>query len=412
MALIGQIIIWIIMACALTGCLAYIRDNQSELGQQFLEGIYAIGPIFIPVAGVMASAPYLAVIIKTAFGPAYSLVGADPALAATTIIAMDMGGYQLADVIAATRESWIMALFTGYMAGATIVYNIPVALKMLKVEDRPYLALGMMNGFLMIPVGVFICSILSAVTDPMIREAVSTSGEARYQLALTYGLIFRNLIPLIIICVAIALGLKFIPDKMIAGFQVFGKFMDSALTLILCLCIIEYFTGVFETVFGWWGFEPIMADEVDPNRALEISGYIGIMLSGAFPMVWLLQKYLDKPLQKFGGLVGFSKEGIAGLLACAANAIALYKLIETMKAEDKVKCMAFCVCSAFLIGDHLSFTANFQPNLIAIVMIGKFTAGILAILLSLKLTVPKARELEAAKNNEVIERQEVNNDEE
>ena len=94
MALIGQIIIWIIMACALIGCLAYIKDNQSELGNQFLEGIYSIGPIFIPVAGVMASAPYLATIIKTVFGPAYSLVGADPALAATTIIAMDMGGYQ------------------------------------------------------------------------------------------------------------------------------------------------------------------------------------------------------------------------------------------------------------------------------------------------------------------------------
>ena len=394
MALVGQIIIYILMACSLAGCLAYIRNNQSELGQQFLEGIYAIGPIFIPVAGVMASAPYLAAIIKTVFGPAYSLVGADPALAATTIIAMDMGGYQLADVIASTRESWIMALFTGYMAGATIVYNIPVALKMLKVEDRPYLALGMMNGFLMIPVGVFICSILSAVTNPMIRELVSTSDEATYQLALNYGLIFRNLIPLVIICVAIAIGLLLIPDKMIAGFQVFGKFMDSALTLVLCLCIIEYFTGIFELVFGWWGFEPIMADEIDPNRALEISGYIGIMLSGAFPMVWLLQKYLDKPLQKIGGLIGFSKEGIAGLLACAANAIALYKLIETMKAEDKVKCMAFCVCSAFLIGDHLSFTANFQPNLIAIVMIGKLTAGLLAVLLSLKLTVPKARELE------------------
>ena len=396
MAIVGQIIIWIIMGCALIGCLSYIRNNQSELGQQFLEGIYSIGPIFIPVAGVMASAPYLAVIIKTVFGPAYSLVGADPALAATTIIAMDMGGYQLADVISSTRESWIMALFTGYMAGATIVYNIPVALKMLKVEDRPYLALGMMNGFLMIPVGVFICSILTVITDPLIRETMSTSDEAAYQLALNYGLIFRNLIPLVIICVAIALGLKFIPDTMIKGFQIFGKFMDSALTLILCLCIIEYFTGIFEKAFGWWGFEPIMADEEDVNRALEISGYIGIMLSGAFPMVWLIQKYLDRPLQRFGRLIGFSKEGIAGILACAANAIAMYKLIENMKGEDKVKCMAFCVCSAFLIGDHLSFTANFQPNLIAIVMIGKFVAGVLAIMISLKLTVPKAREIEAA----------------
>lgn len=394
MALVGQIILWIIMACCLIGCMAYVINNESELGQQFLEGIYSIGPIFIPVAGVMASAPYLAAIIKTIFGPAFSLVGADPAIAATTIIAMDMGGYQLADVIASTRESWIMALFTGYMAGATIVYNIPVALKMLRVEDRPYLALGMMNGFLMIPVGVFICSILTAITNPLVRKTVSTSDEATYQLLLSYGMIFRNLIPLVVICVAIALGLMFIPDKMIKGFQIFGKFMDSALTIILCICIIEYFTGIFEKALGWWGFEPLMADDVDVNRALEISGYIGIMLSGAFPMVWLIKTYLDKPLQKIGFLLGFSKEGMAGILACAANAIAMYKLVENMTAEDKVKCMAFCVCSAFLIGDHLSFTANFQPNLIAIVMIGKFVSGILAVIISTKLTVPKARLIE------------------
>ena len=68
-------------------------------------------------------------------------------MAATTFIAIDMGGYQLADALAQTRESWIMAMMTGYMAGATIVFTIPVALKMLEKRDRKYLALGVMSGF-------------------------------------------------------------------------------------------------------------------------------------------------------------------------------------------------------------------------------------------------------------------------
>ena len=34
----------------------------------------------------------------------------------------------------------------------------------------------------------------------------------------------------------------------------------------------------------------------------------------------------------------------------------------------------FAVCSAFLLGDHLAFTANFQPNMILPLIIGKFTA--------------------------------------
>ena len=394
MVFIGKLVVWIIMACALAGCLSYIFKEGSELGNQFLEGIYSIGAIFIPVAGVMASAPYLTAIVKAVFGPLYTAVGADPSMAATTIIAIDMGGYQLANALAETKESWIMAEMTGYMAGATIVYNIPVALKMLKKEDRPYLALGMMSGFLMIPVGVFISSAIIALTNPYIRETISTNSEATYQLALSFGLIFRNLIPLIIICVAIALGLKFAPDAMIKGFSIFGKFMDSALTLILTLCIIDYFTGIFSNIIGHWGFEPIIADEEDCNRALEVAGYIGIMLCGAFPMVYLVTKYLGKPLEKIGKAAGISKEGVAGLLAGAANAIAMYKLIGDMRAEDKVKCLAFAVCSAFLIGDHLSFTANFQPTLILPVFLGKLCAGILAVCIATKISVPKARELE------------------
>ena len=395
MILFGNIVVYIIMACAFVGCMAYVFKEGSELGQQFLEGIYAIGSIFIPVAGVMASAPYLSAFVNTVFGPIYNAVGADASMAATTIIAVDMGGYQLADALAATRESWIMAMYTGFMAGATIVYNIPVALKMLDKKDRPYLALGMMSGFVMIPVGVLISSVITVISNPVIRETISTNGEASYQLMLTFGMLFKNLIPLIIICGLIAVGLLLKPNFMMKAFAVFGKVMDSALTIVLVLCIIEYFTGVFSKIFGGWGFEPIIADEENINRALETAGYIGIMLCGAFPMVYLIQTYLEKPLGKIGKIFGLSSDAIAGLLAGAANAIALYKLIGSMKAEDKVKCLAFAVCGAFVIGDHLSFTANYQPTLILPVMAGKILAGILAVWLSTKISVPKARQIEA-----------------
>ncbi len=46
-------------------------------------------------------------------------------------------------------------------------------------------------------------------------------------------------------------------------------------------------------------------------------------------------------------------------------------------------------------GDHLSFTANFQPSLIAAVMGGKLVAGICAIVFAFLLAVKKAEELEA-----------------
>lgn len=396
MELIGTVVVYIIMACAVAGCLASVAKPESELGREFVAGIDSIGPIFLPVAGIMASAPYLTAFVSGVFGPLYGAVGADPAMAATTFIAVDMGGYQLADALAQTREGWIMAMVTGYMAGATIVFTIPVALKMLQESDRKYLALGVMSGLLAIPIGVLAASVVIALANPVIREGVSTNADATYQLALGFGQIGPNLVPLVVICVALALGLKFKPDAMIKGFIAFGRVMEGALKIVFVLVVVEYFTGLFTTAFGSFGFDPILADEEDLFRALEVSGAIGMMLCGAFPMVYLIKRYLARPLAWVGGRFGLSPDATAGLLAASANVLAALAMVKDLKVRDKVIVMAFAVCCAFLFGDHLSFTANFQPSLIAPVLIGKLVAGICAIAFAMLLAVKKAEMLELA----------------
>ena len=393
---IGTIVVYIIMGCAIAGAIASVVRPESELGKEFVAGIDSLGPIFLPVAGIMASAPFLTAFVSNVFGPVYSAVGADPAMAATTFIAVDMGGYQLAEALAQTKESWIMAMVTGYMAGATIVFTIPVALKMLVKKDRKYLALGVISGLLAIPIGVLVASVVIAFTNPVIREAVSTNAEATYQLALGFGTIAANLLPLVIICVVLALGLKFKPDAMIAGFTVFGRVLESVLKIVFVLVVVEYFTGVFSTVFGGFGFDPIIADEEDVFRALEVSGAIAMMLCGAFPMVWLIKRFLAKPLGAVGRVFGLSSDATAGLLAASANVLAALSMIEDMRAKDKVIVISFAVCCAFLFGDHLSFTANFQPSLIVPVLLGKLAGGICAIAFALLLSVKKAEQLERA----------------
>lgn len=394
MEMIGTVVVYIIMACAMAGALASAFKPEWEIGRQFVAGIDSIGPIFLPVAGIMASAPYLTAFVETVFGPAFSTLGADPAMAATTFIAVDMGGYQLADALSQTRESWIMAMMTGYMAGATIVFTIPVALKMLEKEDRKYLALGVMSGLLAIPIGVFVASAIIALSQPVVREIVSTNADATYQLALSWAQIGVNLVPLIIICVVLALGLKFKPDAMIKGFIVFGRVLEGALKIVFALVVVEYFTGLWSTMFGSFGFDPIIADEEDIFRALETAGAIGMMLCGAFPMVYLIRKYLALPLAKLGKVFGLSSDATAGLLAASANVLALLAMVKDLKARDKVICLAFAVCCAFLFGDHLSFTANFQPSLIVPVLVGKFAAGVCAIAFAHFLAVKKAEDLE------------------
>ncbi|MDF2094412.1 ethanolamine utilization protein EutH [Aquibaculum arenosum] len=392
---IGTFVIYIIMACAVAGAIASIRDSESGLGKEFIEGLHSIGPIFIPVAGIMASIPYLSEFIRIVAGPIFAAIGADPAIAATTLIAVDMGGYQLADALAGSRDAWIMAAVVGYMAGATIIFSIPVGLAMLAKSDHKYMALGIMSGILSVPVGVFITCVLIALVGLNVRPDISASGAASYEMMLTIGDILRNLLPLIVFCVAIALGLRFAPDAMIAGFLWFGRIMYAGITLVLAFSIVEYFTGLFSTLFGGWGFDPIIADEEDQFRALEIAGYIGIMLAGAFPMVYLLTKYLARPMEAIGSRIGVSPEGAAGLLAAIANIIAMYRLIERMQPRDKVLAIAFAVCAAFAFGDHLAFAANFQPTIILPLLVGKLLGGACGFLLAVWLSVPKAEALAA-----------------
>jgi ethanolamine transporter len=392
--IVGNIVIYIIMASAIIGAIAAIRNDEDGIGKEFIQGLYSIGPIFVPVAGIMASVPYLSKFIGSVFGPLFGAIGADPAIAATTFIAVDMGGYQLADALAQSRDSWIMAMVIGFMAGATIVFSIPVGLTMLEKRDHKYMALGVMSGILSVPIGVFISSMIMKLTSTQVRGEVSTSAKSTHIFNPEFGTLLLNLLPLIIVVILIALGLRFIPDKMIKGFMWFGKLMDIGIKLVLVFSIVEYFTGIFSKLFGAWGFDPIIADADDQFRALEVAGYIGIMLAGAFPMIYMIRKYLAKPLEVIGNKIGLSPEGSAGLLAAAANILAMFNLIKDMRPKDKVICISFAVTSAFLFGDHLAFTANFQPNMILPVMIGKLSGGIIAIILAYWISVPKALELE------------------
>ncbi|WZU00098.1 ethanolamine utilization protein EutH [Erysipelothrix sp. D19-032] len=78
MKIISDVVVYIIMFFAVWGCLASIFKPESEMGNQFLEGINAIGSIFLPVAGIMASLPILISLITNFIAPVFAFFGADP----------------------------------------------------------------------------------------------------------------------------------------------------------------------------------------------------------------------------------------------------------------------------------------------------------------------------------------------
>ena len=127
----------LMMIFMIVGAVDKIRGNKHGYGEQFDEGFNAMGPLAIAMAGVVAAAPVLAIILGPIIKPIYTAVGADASMFATTLLACDMGGYPLAMELAANDSIGnFSGLILGTMMGPTIVFTIPVALSIIKKEDR------------------------------------------------------------------------------------------------------------------------------------------------------------------------------------------------------------------------------------------------------------------------------------
>ncbi|AVO56248.1 ethanolamine utilization protein EutH [Ectopseudomonas mendocina] len=394
MAEFGNFVIYLIMIGAVVGAFASVVRPQSGLGKEFVNGIHSIGPVFLAQAGIMISIPYLSKLISLVLGPYFAAMGSDVSIAALSIIAVDMGGYQLADALTANRDMWIAAMIVGYTSGATIVYLIPVGLMMLERKDHKYLALGAMAGLISIPFAVLAALMMITLFNLPVRDIVSTSSQATHLLTLDFVGALKLLAPLFVFCFLLAAGLRYRATMMVNGFLIFGKLMDAFIKMILAFAIVEHFTGFFSKTVGW-GFDPMFADEKELFRAIEIAGYIGIMLAGTFPICYLFNKYCRRPMEMLGRQLGLSAPGAAAFVMVLANIIAVYHMFKSMNARDKVLCVAMGVCAQATIGDHLAFTANFQPSLIMPILLAKLFGGLLAVFIAVKISVPAANRYEA-----------------
>ncbi len=154
---INSAIVFIMMIFMLVGAIDKIAGNKRGYGEKFDEGFNAMGPLAAAMAGVVAAAPVLCIILKPIIAPIYTLVGADPSMFATTLLACDMGGYPLAMQMAANESVGNFAgLILGTMMGPTIVFTIPVALSIIKKSDKPYLGAGCLAGLITVPIGCIV----------------------------------------------------------------------------------------------------------------------------------------------------------------------------------------------------------------------------------------------------------------
>ena len=349
-----KFIIWLMAIGILIGAVDRVLKNKFGLGEKFEEGLKSMGPLALSMVGIVSLSPVISNFLGPIIIPFYKLLGADPAMFAS-ILANDMGGYQLALALGENKE---IALFSGLivasMLGCTVVFSIPVALGLIEEKDNEFFAKGLLIGLSTIPLGSIIGGLIMEIN---------------------IKILLINIIPIILISVILILGLKFFQHLMIKGVLYFGKFIMWISTIGLAATAFESLTGVVLIK----GMAPI-------NEGMNVVINIGIVLLGTFPMLALIINLLDKPLRKLGNFIGLDSISIAGIVFSLANSIPVFKMLKDMNNRGKIINVAWLVSATSTLGAHLGFTAGVETKMIIPVILSKLFAGLCAIIISLIFT--------------------------
>lgn len=335
---------------------------------EFQKGIEMIGPLCMAIVGIIALVPVLAWVIENTLTPLYVSLGLDPSMAVTAILAIDMGGFQLAETVALDPAigQWAGVVY-GSMMGATIVFSIPVGLAAIKKEDVSAFSKGILYGIAAIPVGTFVGGIL---------------------LGIPVASVAKNLILPIIFSAIIVVCLAVWPKATTKVFTVFSEFVNICAMVGLGLAMFNDLVLIPISATGAFDIANVPLFNIlgSTSEGIGVAGIVGLVLAGALPFIACLNKALQKPLQSFSAKTGMTEAGVTGFLLSCANNMAMFANLGNMKEREKIANVAFAVCTAFVIGDHLAFAAANAPDCIAPMMAAKLISGVVAVIIALLFT--------------------------
>ena len=340
---------------AILGAIDRIFGNKFGLGKEFERGFMLLGNMALTMIGVIVLAPSIALFTAPAFDTIYNAIGIDPSVFAASILANDSGGTPLAfEIMKDNALGGFNALVVSSMMGCTISYTIPYALGVVKKERYNDMFLGMLCGIVTIPIGCFISGLILGI--PL--------------LALLW-----NLAPLILISGIVALGLTFAQKITIKIFYVIGILMKVIITIGLVACMIESLTGL-KTIPG---LAPISdGGMVCINAA--------VVLSGAFPLMYVVSKILKKPLALLAKKLKVNEQSTLGLITTFVSSTPTFEMVNNMDRRGIILNSAFAISAAFTFGGHLAFTMAYSETSGAYtvpMIIAKLVSGAFAFALAL-----------------------------
>lgn len=344
--------IYIMVVFSMIAGIDKIFNNRFGLGDKFDEGIKSIGGLALTIIGIYCLAPVIAMLLSPILEPFAKFLATNPSVFIGSILAPDLGGYSASMAITSSKNIGLYnGLILSSMLGATISFTLPIALGFVSTKDFDYFVKGVLSGITTIPLGMFVGGLMMGI-----------------------GLkdIFLNLYPVIILVGLIILGLYKAKDKMVRIFKSIGNFVIKLSTLGLVFAIFNYF-------FNWKIVPGMVAIEETAIIVLKI----GIILSGAYPMFYLISKLLSKNVSKIEKKTGLDEYSILGIFSSLANSIPMLGVYDKMNNRGKILNSAFAVSGSYVFGGQLAYVSSVSPTTVGPFIASKLVAGLSAVLLAI-----------------------------
>ncbi len=322
-----------------------LLNNKFGLGVKFDEGFKAMGGLALTIIGIYSLSPIIASAATPILLPLANLLHTDPSVFIGSILATDLGAYNTSLEIARSEN---MVAFNGVILastlGATISFTVPVATNLISVRDFEYFAKGILAGIVTVPVGMVI---------------------AGFMLKISAVEVILNLLPVIVFSALIAYGLIRFQDKMVSVFSMVGKLVLGLSTFGLLLSIYSYSTG-----------HVIVEGMLPLEEAVMLVFTIAVVLSGAYPMLYFLQRRLSRVLKRASTRFGLDEYSILGLFSSLASCLPMMGVYHEMNWKGKMLNAAFSVSGAFVLGGQLGYVSSVSPSSVNAFIVSKLIAGI------------------------------------
>lgn len=245
------------------------------------------------------------------------IFGIDPSIIPASLFANDMGGTPLAQTVCKSEDIGSYNAFViSSMMGCVIFFTIPFSISIVKREQHKELFFGLLCGIITIPTGSFAAGLICKIYPPAL---------------------LINLLPLVVFSAIVGVALIFFQTICLKCFAAFGFFMKT-------LAII----GLMCAIFTFLTKRDISSHFDTLENAAFICMNACVTLSGALPVMFIVVKLLNKPLNKLGSRIGINGISALAFLGSLVTNASTFGVMDKMDKKGTVLNSAFAVSASFV----------------------------------------------------------------